>query len=732
MPTQPPVNILLVDDQPENLVALEAILGDLGANLVKSTSGQEALRCLLQDDFALILLDVQMPQMDGFEVATLIRQRPRSQDTPIIFLTAFSSSEQFMFKGYALGAVDYLIKPIAPNVLLSKVAIFIELFKKTEALRQKTETLQRQTTQLEAINTELQTSEERFRLLSTCSPVGVFVTDTGGHCIYTNPRFQVICEGTPAISSPTAPATTELAEGTALGQRLAQRPGQAINQTSSQSWLDSVHPDDQAAARSSWAAYLKNGQDYAQEFRLRPRGETDRWAAIRSARMVSEQKNFLGYVGTVEDITERKQAEAANAQVIREQAARKEAETANRMKDDFIAVLSHELRTPLNSILGWANLLQAGKLSPQKVEYAIDTIERNALAQKQLIEDILDVSQIVRGKLQLHRLPVDLVAIAQTALETVRPVATAKAIALTTNFHDYDRLEVTGDALRLQQVIWNLLTNAVKFTPEQGRVDIHLSVVDNLPQETLSNGPCPKNDSTQAYAQLRITDTGLGIAADFLPHIFDRFRQADSSITRSQGGLGLGLAIVHHLVEQHQGCVWAESTGLNEGAAFTVALPLAHSASPTPPPAPTILPNKLSTHTLGGLRILVVEDDTDTRDFLAFLLEEQGAVVTTTASAEEGLHLVDSMRPAVLLCDISMPDMDGYTLIQKIRTQLSAPQADIPAIAITAHARLSDQAKALANGFQSHLPKPIEAETLIRTILQVTNSVHDLSKPGQN
>ncbi len=735
MPTQSPVNILLVDDQPENLVALEAILGDLGVNLVKSTSGKEALRCLLQDDFALILLDVQMPQMDGFEVATLIRQRPRSQDTPIIFLTAFSSSEQFMFKGYALGAVDYLIKPIAPNVLLSKVAIFIELFKKTEALRQKTETLQRQAIQLEAINTELQTSEERFRLLSTCSPVGVFVTDTEGCCVYTNPRFQVICEGSSAAS-----ATTESADGATPGHGLDPKPDQRLDQSLgqkvSQSWLDSVHPDDLALARSTWTTYLQNGQDYAQEFRLRPRGETDRWAAIRSARMVSEQKNFLGYVGTVEDITERKQAEAANAQVIREQAARQEAETANRMKDDFIAVLSHELRTPLNSILGWANLLKAGKLAPQKVEYAIDTIERNALAQKQLIEDILDVSQIVRGKLQLHRLPVDLVAVAQTALETVRPVATAKAIALTTNFHDHDRLEVTGDALRLQQVIWNLLTNAVKFTPEQGRVDIHLSVVTRLPKKMLSSGPCPEDDpknvsgdgsGTPVYAQLRITDTGLGIAADFLPHIFDRFRQADSSITRSQGGLGLGLAIVHHLVEQHQGCVWAESAGLNQGAAFTVALPLAQSTSPKPPPALQLLPDESSTHALDGLPVLVVEDDTDTRDFLAFLLETQGAVVTTTASAEEGLRLVDSMQPAVLLCDISMPDMDGYTLIQKIRNQLPAPQADVPAIAITAHARLADQAKALANGFHSHLPKPIEAETLIRTILQVTNSVHDLS-----
>ncbi|HSM82876.1 MAG TPA: response regulator [Nodosilinea sp.] len=687
MPTESPVNILLVDDQPENLVALEAILGDLGANLVKSTSGEEALRCLLQDDFAVILLDVQMPQMDGFEVATLIRQRQRSRDTPIIFLTAFSSNEQFMFKGYALGAVDYLIKPIAPNILLSKVAIFIELFKKSEALRQKSDMLQQQATQLAAINTELQMSEERFRLLSTCSPLGVFVTDPTGNCVYTNPRYQSICgDSTTAAALP--------------------------------NWLAAVHPDDAAQAQATWADYLAAGQEYCQEFRFHTEALPPRWVSIRSARLVSEQKQFLGYVGTVEDISERKQAEAASAQVIREQAARQEAETANRMKDEFIAVLSHELRTPLNSILGWSHLLRSRDLDPQKVDYALSTIERNANAQKQLIEDILDVSQIVRGKLQLHCQPLDLAAIAQTALETVRPAAEAKALALVDNLADLDRqavrLEVMGDALRLQQVVWNLLTNAIKFTPSQGRVDLQLAVVAELPSQANAAAP-----AALGYAQLRICDTGLGIDADFLPHIFDRFRQADSSTTRSQGGLGLGLAIVYHLVEQHRGHVWAESPGLNQGTTFTVALPLVPAAA-DPSPAPAAPPAEAGPQALANLPILMIEDDTDTRDYLAFVLEAQGAVVTTAATATEGLQLLGSTQPALLLCDISMPDMDGYTLIRTVRNQLPAPQAQVPAIAITAHARLSDQAHALANGFQRHLSKPIEPDLLVQAICQLT------------
>lgn len=695
MQAQSPVNILLVDDQPENLVALEAILGELGANLVKSTSGEEALRCLLYNDFAVILLDVQMPQMDGFEVATLIRQRKRSRDTPIIFLTAFSSNEQFMFKGYALGAVDYLIKPIAPNILLSKVAIFIELFKKTEALRQKTEmleqqteALQRQAIQLESINAELQVSEERFRLLSTCSPLGVFVTDPTGQCVYTNPRFQAIC-------------------------------GSSTTATTEQNWLASVHPEDGDAARSTWTAYLQKGQEYSQEFRFQTDSDRLRWVSIRSARIVSEQETFLGYVGTVEDITERKQAEDANTQIIREQAARQEAETANRMKDEFIAVLSHELRTPLNSILGWARLLRSRSLSPQKMDYAIDTIERNAIAQNQLIEDILDVSQIVRGKLQINCQRLDVVTVAQTALETVRPVAESKAIALLSNFDDFPRLEVMGDALRLQQVIWNLLTNAVKFTPNQGQVETYLSVVNQLP-----NGQTPQVAAPSlAYVQLQVTDTGRGIDPDFLPHIFDRFRQADSSTTRSQGGLGLGLAIVRYLVEQHHGYVWAESSGENQGATFTVALPLLQAIAQTPPqPGDDNADPAAEAHVLEGMPILVADDDADNRDFLAFLLESQGAVVTTVASASEVLQLLDSVHPAILLCDISMPEMDGYTLIEKIRTQLPEPVAQIPAIAITAHARVSDQAQALATGFQKHLPKPIESEALIQAILQVTAS----------
>lgn len=518
----PPVNILLVDDHPENLLALEAILGPLEANLVRANSGQEALRCLLNQDFAVILLDVQMPDMDGFETATLIRNRERSRETPIIFLTAFSNSEQLMFKGYALGAVDYLHKPIDASILISKVTVFVDLFKKTEAVKQ-------QAAQLAAMNTELSESEERFRSLSVCSPVGIFLTDTLGACTYTNPRFQ-------AIADCTLEAT--------LGDR----------------WLQQLHPDDRDRVLREWSAYT-SGQapEYAVEYRFQHRDGTIRWVFARSSPLFSDRCELTGYVGTIEDLTERKQAEEARAQVIQEQIARREAEAANQMKDEFLAVLSHELRTPLNSMLGWSRLLRTRQLDDETIARALETIERNALAQAQLIDDILDVSQIVRGKLRLKCYALNLISVVEAAIESVRPLAEIKTIQLE-SWLDVNVGHVWGDSVRLQQVVWNLIINALKFTTANGTVTVRLSAVQNAKE--------------QRYAQIQVSDTGIGIDPAFLPYVFDRFRQADSTSSRPHNGLGLGLAIVHHLIEQHGGSVQAESPGVDQGATFTVTLPL--------------------------------------------------------------------------------------------------------------------------------------------------------------
>ncbi len=719
---EPKVNILLVDDKLENLLALEAILEKLGENLVRATSGEEALRCLLHQDFAVILLDVQMPGMDGFETATLIRNRGRSRHTPIIFLTAFSTSDQMLFKGYALGAVDYLLKPLDPNILTSKVIVFVELFKKTEAVKQ-------QAAQLVAVNTELRQSEERFRSLSTCSPVGIFEIDTEGGCKYTNPRYQAIC-------------------GLKAAESLEKR------------WLESVHPEDKERAVASWSAYIREGRDYSEEFRFQTAHGSDRWVQVRSSPMLSSQGELLGYVGTLEDITERKQAEEVRAQVIQEQTARQEAEAANRMKDEFLAVLSHELRTPLTSMLGWSKILRAKKLDEKATSRALEAIERNATSQMQLIEDILDVSRIIRGQLRLNVSAVNLLSVMEAALEAVRPLAEPKDIKLNTVL-DTSVGSVYGDPARLQQVVWNLLTNAIKFTPKGGRVEVRLSKYfgcsisdfgfaqsfpagryandkaqeasndfglesdsENLDSSNTDESSNPKStiqNLKSQYAQIQVIDTGIGISSEFLPKVFERFRQADSTTTRSHNGLGLGLAIVRHLVELHKGTIFAQSLGTGQGATFTVRLPLLQDnrGNRGNREAAGEISSPVISTPLAGLRVLVVDDEADTRNFLSFMFEEYGAFATAVASVDEALAVLEQAKPDILISDIGMSEQDGYTLIRKLRSLEPEKGGRIPAIALTAYTREEDRLKALSAGFQQHLSKPIDPTKLIAVVANV-------------
>jgi signal transduction histidine kinase len=416
------VDILLVDDHEENLLALESILVDPSYNLVRAQSGRAALREVLRHDFALILLDVAMPDLDGYETARLIRARDRSRDTPIIFLTANYRSDDHVFQGYSAGAVDYLFKPFSPEILQSKVAVFVELFLKREALKR----------QRQALLHAHQELEDRVRA-----------------------------------------RTRELAEANHL---------------------------------------------------LR------------------------------EEVDERKRIEAERLVLLEsEQRARADAEAVNRLKDEFLATLSHELRTPLNAILGWSFLLTSGKRDNAMMERAINVIRNNAMAQSQLIEDILDVSRIIGGKLRLKLGRVHMREVIEAALDSVSLAAQAKALTIDRQIGDID--PIVGDHDRLQQIVWNLLSNAVKFTPREGRVVVRLQ---RRGDEVL----------------LAVEDTGIGIPKHFLPFVFDRFSQADAGATRRHGGLGLGMAIVRYLVELHGGTVKAESPGENLGTTFTIVLPV--------------------------------------------------------------------------------------------------------------------------------------------------------------
>jgi CheY-like chemotaxis protein len=406
-----------------------------------------------------------------------------------------------------------------------------------------------------------------------------------------------------------------------------------------------------------------------------------------------------------QDVTDRKQAEQEREQLLaREQAIRKEAQRANRIKDEFLAVLSHELRSPLNPILGWSRLLQTRQFDAARTTEALIRIERNAKLQAELIEDLLDVSRILQGKLSLNVARVELTSTLEAAVETVRLAAEAKSIQMHVQIEP-DVGQVWGDASRLQQVLWNLLSNAIKFTPQGGWVEIRL-------------------ERKGSQAQITVSDTGKGIPADFLPYVFEHFRQADATTTRKFGGLGLGLAIVRHLVELHGGTVQAESPGEGQGATFTVRLPCLLPQSQTTPDSEQPKPY-LDLH---DVEILVVDDDADTREFVAFLLEQYGARVRAVGSASEALTALTQALPDVLLSDIGMPDVDGYMLMQQVRTLPPEQGGQIPAIALTAYAGEINHQQAITAGFQSHLSKPVEPAELVDEI----TSLAKLSRKSQH
>lgn len=394
--------------------------------------------------------------------------------------------------------------------------------------------------------------------------------------------------------------------------------------------------------------------------------------------------------------------QAAQRDRANSEAARKAAESANRIKDEFLAVLSHELRSPLNPILGWAKMLRTKRLDASKTEQALETIERNAKLQAQLIEDLLDVSRILQGKMTLNVAPVNLATTIEAALETVRLAAEAKAIQIQTKVHPITGT-IFGDTNRLQQVIWNLLSNAVKFTPAGGQINIRLTQVGD-------------------QAQIQISDTGRGIKPDFLPHVFDYFRQEDGTMTRQFGGLGLGLAIVRNLTELHGGSVVVESAGQNLGATFTVQIPCIHPEATHPDAAESLQTSQPSVNSapLAGLRILVVDDEPDMRELAAFILMQAGAEVTTVGSATQAIASLHESIPDLLLCDIGMPSTDGYALIKQIRKWPPAQGGNVPAIALTAYAGEINQQQALAAGFQKHIPKPVEPEELVKAIALIS------------
>jgi PAS domain S-box-containing protein len=732
------VNILMVDDHPENLIALEATLYELDRpipgvektielNLVRATSGSEALRQLLRMDFAVILLDVQMPGMDGYEAATLIRQRPQCQHTPIIFLTAINTSETNVFKGYSLGAVDYLFKPYDPNVLRAKIGVFIDLYRKSQEIQEMADEAQAQAVLLRASNDELAKTNkimgglyrELERKSSELSKERDFIDKiletAGSYILIFTPdgkleRFNKASEdlsgyaleelrGKPAWEILAIEEDSELIRD--AFRRLTAKEESAsfdmriLTKNAEQRTL-SITFKSLRDERGRMASIIASGIDITERFEAE---EKVRRVNEDLERRVLERTQELRDVNTdlEREVVERRKAEIALKQ------AKEAAEFANSAKDQFLAVLSHELRTPLTPVLAIVQMLDEDPALPEELRTWVHTIGRNVQLEARLIDDLLDLTRIANGKLQLnveqvetHRLVQETVAICQEDIKN-------KCLSLDLDLKATST-HVSADPARLQQVLWNLLKNAVKFTPEGGSITIHTSNHDGV-------------------FRCQVVDTGIGIPADHLARVFNAFDQGDKTITRRFGGLGLGLAISKALVDQHGGMIHAHSEGANLGSTFTIELP---TVDPNIPPKEkkkrknsNVTPGSIS----GGVetpvvqstgRILLVEDNNDTSQAIQVLLERKGFTVLVAHTVQSAIEIAKTYPCDLVISDIGLPDGTGLEMIRKLN-QIRPTRG----IAMSGFGMEEDVQRSLSAGFYAHLVKPIRFEQLNEVLQQM-------------
>ncbi|RCJ20276.1 histidine kinase [Nostoc sp. ATCC 43529] len=778
-PQSPISRILLADDNSDMRDYVKRLLSQ-HYEVEAVPDGLAALNSVRERLPDLVLTDVMMPLLDGFGLLQALRSDPQTKKVPIILLSA-RAGEEARVEGLEAGADDYLIKPFSARELLVRVEAALKMARLRQETMQREQELRFEAEVAKAhletvlagiqdqffvldrewrytfvnervaevvgfskeellgrsiwemfpdlVGTEFYTQVHRAiaqqtvvrfeyfyakwnrwfenRIYPFNEGVSIFVTDVSD--VYEELRLRKQAqealresEERFRLMADSAPTLIWMAgidkSCNYFNKTWLDFTGRSIGEEMGNGWTQGVHSEDLQYCLDTYVNAFDARQRFQMEYRLRRFDGQYRWVFDVGVPRFTPEGDFLGYIGSSIDITERKAAESERDRLLQlEQAARNEAERANRIKDEFLAVLSHELRSPLNPILGWANLLKTREFDPVALKKAIATIERNAKLQAQLIEDLLDVSRILQGKLSLNMFPVSLVLVIDAALETVRLAAEAKNIQIHKIF-DTSIERVLGDSGRLQQVIWNLLSNAVKFTPEGGKIEIQLQQVDT-------------------QAQITVSDTGKGISREFLPHVFEYFRQADSTTTRKFGGLGLGLAIVRHLVELHGGTIWAQSLGEGHGATFTVRLPLIKKylskKQDNNIPASHVSP---ATEILTGIQILVVDDDTDTREFHTFVLEQAGAKVTAAASALEALQALAQSKPDILVSDIGMPETDGHMLMRQVKALQAEHNKQILAIALTAYAGEINQQKALESGFQKHISKPVEPEELVKAI----------------
>jgi signal transduction histidine kinase len=674
------VSILIVDDRPEQLLALEAVLEDLHLDIVRAYNGRDALRQVLNRDFAVILLDVNMPGIDGFETAQLIRQRRSSAHVPIIFLTAMGD-DVYIARGYELGAVDYILTPVVPQVLRSKVAVFVDLFRKTMQVQTQAERLRQHATQLHRLSTAslaINSAQSIDRIVRVATDQAREVV--GAH--------QAMTTMTPGQAVPKLLNFASFSDKYVIRPQVApsleQHPVLAL------AWASSK------PIRMSQQELEAQAPPLAAHEIIPLRGLLAAPLTLRDGRCMGLIALSDKYEGEFNDDDQAVLVQLAQmASVAIENTIYAEEREANRLKDEFLSTVSHELRTPLNVISTWAQLLKIDS-SPGNINHGLTVIERNVRAQTKLIEDLLDLSRITSGKLRLSLRPMNLASVVESAADALRPIVEEKGIALEYLIETAQPM-VNCDPDRMQQVVWNLLSNAAKFTPRGGKITVCLKDAGDL-------------------LRLTVADTGEGIDRDFLPYVFERFRQADSSSSRRYTGLGIGLNIVRHIVQLHGGDVTAESLGRGRGATFTITMPRAavvRSSNAEPPSDRS--DQGTETISLQGLRVLLVDDDADAREVVAQILRRHEADVATAEGTDQALGMAASERFDVVVTDLAMPGQDGFVLLHRLRAQ-SNGHASVPALALTAYAHPEDRVRVMAAGFSGHLPKPVDPADLIRAV----------------
>jgi PAS domain S-box-containing protein len=619
------VKILLVDDQPAKLLTYEAILGDLGEHLIKAKSAREALEWLLREEIGVVLTDVSMPDLDGFELARMIRDHPRYRRTSIIFCSAIHMSDQDRLKGYLCGAVDYVSVPVVPEILRAKVAVFADLYRKTR--------------QLESVNREL---EQRVAILQNTSAI-VYVIDARGRFGHVNRRFEQVF-GT----------TLEAVRGKTAFDLFPRELAEAIEMNNRQVMAENRSIEFEETVVSAGG----------------PRHYASIKAPIRNAAGTPQ-----GIVAVAADITERKRLEEA-------------LKDADRRKDEFLAVLAHELRNPLAPIRNVLQILRVKAPEDAELLWARDVIGRQVDQLTRLVDDLLDVSRISRGKIKLQIAPVDLATVIAGAVETSRPLIDARLHRLTLQLPEKS-LWVQGDLVRLTQVVANLLNNAAKYQDVSGYIGVSVEREGN-------------------DAILRVKDKGYGIAPELLPGVFDMFEQVQRPMGTSQDGLGIGLSLARSLVEMHGGAIQAVSKG--EGSEFVVRLPCMpgepkKKRAAADAPAPAIAPS--------GLRVLVVDDNEDAAESLATLLQQAGHQVSVAHDGPTALAIADRERPRVVLLDIGLPGMDGYEVCREMR-RTGLDEALI--VALTGYGQDEDRQRTRAAGFDGHQVKPGDPTELIKLV----------------